>query len=608
VSDALKPLSAALATLAASASSASAVAAASASAVSLPAALANLASGNLLAGIVVERGRGTVLLKTDKGVIQLATMLPLKLGASVMLEVQSVGAQMRFAIVSVDHRAPQATATDIAEFAPEPPPLSSSLRGDGGAPTGTAGARAPLIGRIVTAEIVAPPDVRAAAVGDAIPTLLRRVAMLTASLGHAPADPRAAATSTPVLLPAAETLETILAAIEALPPGTAEALLNTEPKVLPAQAKMPDTTEAPGTLPSREAQAPAITPRVDAAPAPPSTRAIQSLPAGTSVPAASTGSAEPAAINPATPKLIAIRVLDIVPLALADARSIPPRPTDDSITLLGTVASADANHVTLATPLGTLRLPIAIGVPVGSRMAFEVLVSPQTPGADAPLSTSESLPPVRTLDADPPRDWPAVRELAAALPQNSDASAILPKPGQALGPALLAFLVALRGGGNAKAWFDTAIDSFDSSDGTRLVDRVRDEVSVQARAAAVPDRNGWQTMAVPLLDGRHLSEIRVHVQKRRKRDNDSEEPGSRFIVEATLSTLGPLQLDGLVRASRFDLIVRTQRPLPPPVRRDIETLFRESLSDTAYRGGVSFRGDARTSSIAGTRGGNGVVV
>jgi hypothetical protein len=195
------------------------------------------------------------------------------------------------------------------------------------------------------------------------------------------------------------------------------------------------------------------------------------------------------------------------------------------------------------------------------------------------------------------------------LPPEGDINTIVPKPGPMLGPALLAFLIGLRGGGNARAWLGTAADNLDPSDGPRLIDRVSDELSAQARVASVTDRNGWQTMAVPLLDGGRLGEIRVHVQKRRKSDKDGDQPGSRFIVEATLSALGPLQLDGLVRTSRFDLIVRTARPLPSPVRRDIETLFNQSLSDTAYRGGVSFRGEAQPRPAARGRDGNsGVIV
>ena len=82
MSDLLKSLtSASAAATLAGAGPGSAVPSALASAANLPAALANLAAGNVIAGVVIERGRaGIVLLKTDKGVLQLQTNLPLKPG------------------------------------------------------------------------------------------------------------------------------------------------------------------------------------------------------------------------------------------------------------------------------------------------------------------------------------------------------------------------------------------------------------------------------------------------------------------------------------------------------------------------------------------------
>ena len=38
---------------------------------------------------------------------------------------------------------------------------------------------------------------------------------------------------------------------------------------------------------------------------------------------------------------------------------------------------------------------------------------------------------------------------------------------------------------------------------------------------------------------------------------------NRFLIDLTLSRIGELQLDGLIRPRRFDLILRTHMPLPP---------------------------------------------
>jgi hypothetical protein len=583
VSDILKPLSAAVAAIAAV--GASAVTTASANAASLPPALANLAAGNVLAGIVVERSRSAVLLKTDKGLLQLTTNLPLKVGAEVVLEVQLVGAQLRFAIVSVDQRVPQSASADstqeLARNAGQIPP--SPGRGDGRASPAASSTPLPLIGRTVTAVIIAPPETAGPSLGtDPIPTLLRRMEVLATTLGTT--TPTLARTTHTLeslpLIPSTEALKTILTTIAPSSPEVVEALLAT-PLKSPAA---PETTTGKAALPpdgDATSDATRQLQRVDVKPA---TASVVNAPA------------PEASVDPVmrSPKLITIRLLDVLAPTMVDMRPLSARviPTSDSITLIGTVVTDDAPNVEIATPIGTLRLPGTAGVAIGAKIAFEVLARPHDPAIrpEQPLSNAPAALPQRTLAADPPKDWPALRELIAALPQDGDDGVLVPKPGPTLGPALLAFLTGLRSGGNAKAWLGSAaVDSLESSGRTRLLERLGDELGAQARAAAIPDSDGWQTMAVPILDGDRFNEVRFHIQKRRKSDQSNEESGSRFVVEATLSTLGPLQLDGLVRAQRIDLIVRTARPLPGLMRRNIEALFAQSLMDSTYRGGVSFR-------------------
>lgn len=49
----------------------------------------------------------------------------------------------------------------------------------------------------------------------------------------------------------------------------------------------------------------------------------------------------------------------------------------------------------------------------------------------------------------------------------------------------------------------------------------------------------------------------------------------RFLIDLTLSVLGPVQIDGLAKPGerRFDLVLRTRMPLPQEMRRDITGLF-----------------------------------
>ncbi len=61
------------------------------------------------------------------------------------------------------------------------------------------------------------------------------------------------------------------------------------------------------------------------------------------------------------------------------------------------------------------------------------------------------------------------------------------------------------------------------------------------------------------------------------------------MIEASLSRLGDIQLDGLVRQLRFDLMVRTQAPLPRTMRLDIEALFDNANEQFGVHGAIKFQ-------------------
>jgi hypothetical protein len=302
---------------------------------------------------------------------------------------------------------------------------------------------------------------------------------------------------------------------------------------------------------------------------------------------------------------VTIRILAVLPPVPAGAPVVTARPavaiTGDSITLMGKVVAESApGALRIATPIGTLRLPVAHALPAGAEIAFEVLAQPSSDartaatGAPLPLDAPDVLPmPARSLFAEPARTWPELDALLTAAPTpESGVTAVVPRPGPDLGPAILLFMAGLRGGGATRSWLgQAAVDALDAAGHETLVARLDDALGTQS-ATATNGSDGWQTISVPIVEGQRVSELRVHFERRRKRSNGgADDGGSRFVIEAALSALGPLQLDGRMRAARFDLLVRTARALPEGMRRDISALFASALAGTAYTGGVGFRAD-----------------
>ena len=71
--------------------------------------------------------------------------------------------------------------------------------------------------------------------------------------------------------------------------------------------------------------------------------------------------------------------------------------------------------------------------------------------------------------------------------------------------------------------------------------------------------------------------------------SDDEKNGTRFVVEADFTRLGPFQLDGLMRQQRFDLMVRSRIRLDERMRRDIEAIYEEARGLTGFAGSIAFQ-------------------
>jgi hypothetical protein len=230
----------------------------------------------------------------------------------------------------------------------------------------------------------------------------------------------------------------------------------------------------------------------------------------------------------------------------------------------------------------------------GTRLTFEVLGSrpPETsPGAGAEATNRGSLPALAG-------EWPALKEALEAVASVDPALArrlvnnVLPAPTARLPASVLFFLAAVRFG-DIGGWLGReASQILERAGRGRLLRQLGDDLARIGRFAEEPERGDWRTFVLPFHDGRELHQIWL-LTRQHRHDEDGDEGaakgGLRFVVELDLSRLGPLQLDGLVRGSRFDLIVRTKEPLAAEMRRDILGIFDDGVAASGLTGGVIFR-------------------
>ena len=265
-------------------------------------------------------------------------------------------------------------------------------------------------------------------------------------------------------------------------------------------------------------------------------------------------------------------------------------------TLTGIVSSSQASGQPIVeTPLGPIALAGTNPPPEGSRVILTVTSAPLTPAAPEPLLDSNQLFLRQSLFLD--REWPAAKELIETLQQAAPNAAqqvlqtALPRPDANLATNILFFLAAVRGG-DVRSWLgDSAVRTLQRVN-PGVLGRVREDLGQLSRLADEPSNGDWRVFMIPFLSGSELDQIRLFTRPQAEDEEDEDSgPGTRFVVDVTLSKLGHIQLDGLVDAPhrRLDMVVRSDNHLPPGMRNDIRKLYEQSGEITGYKGGVGFQ-------------------
>lgn len=589
-----------------------------------PKAVTQLATGTTLQGVVVgSDGKGHVMVRTELGTLAVATRAHLAVNSEVTLQVRSRGAQLLVLLMHSD--APAGGGRAVLPNGPHAAQPNAAQTAGQGAQGGLAPPPDLLtLGQTVRAILQAPNPSPAAAPGTAGPQAgagpvqlppgtelqlhILTVQSPPPAQGAPPGNPPQAAVTPAAAQPAAPPV--------AGPPGTASESPATplpqssggqpgpsghpppNPSGIPpgGQPAVPGN-QAPGgagPVPASSAKAAAASyspaPSQGAgAPSPPTAGGppIQAPPAS-GVPRAGAG---PAASTPAA-------IQNTVPAAASGTYQFSGLVT----------ATTHAGRPVLQTPLGTMTLEVQSPLPLGTRMTLELPIGalPQAGaggGAESPVSLS-------TLAY----RWPALEEAlqilqnqAGAVPGAAEAAALgaIPQPGPKLASTLLFFLSAL-GNGEIGHWLGgKAMQTLRNAGRNNLLTRLGQDFGQMSRLAESASGD-WRLFFIPLWDGNQAHQIRLFVRHgphdEPGQGDDPEDDSTRFVLEVELSRVGNLQLDGLVRGKRFDLILRTRAPMPETMRRDITQIFHDANEATGYKGNIGFQasGDWHLMPIQGT--------
>lgn len=306
---------------------------------------------------------------------------------------------------------------------------------------------------------------------------------------------------------------------------------------------------------------------------PPGRRASEGAPAGKrSAEAPANPTAERSGAVQLSPKSAAVKM----PLSRPDAPAATPAAPLEEGELVGPVVTRTSSGAVIQTPNHTIAVE-NLDAPEGALIRFVLLDPPAEPASARPArrepwsALGEAL---RTLERTSPEK---AARLVADLHPNDPAR---------LAATIRLVAAALRDGGRPFPG-EAVEEALQTAGRADLVPMLREEVRVLGRLAAEPQQQ-WQVLPLPLHDGAQLTPAYLYVERDARRDPLSGEEARRFVLDVQTRALGRLQLDGLLRPRRFDLLLRTRVPLDRTMRGEIETLFRATLDSAGWKGDVAF--------------------
>ncbi|NQV81034.1 MAG: hypothetical protein HQ495_10810 [Alphaproteobacteria bacterium] len=270
--------------------------------------------------------------------------------------------------------------------------------------------------------------------------------------------------------------------------------------------------------------------------------------------------------------------------------------------LIGVVAQpVRADQTVVATPAGIIVLAHATPAnwPEGTTVALEAIDQRRTARATlaAAAPSVEIAAAARPLDQFLMKlgeDWPALRELATQTAIASPAAAHafvqakVPAADSRAAAQIMFFLSVLRTGDIAGWLGNDVVRALERSGQRSLIERLGDDFRQLRRLGDESSASDWRLLLFPFAEGERIEPIHMFVRGQR-RDRQGDDNDLRFVVDLRMSAIGAVQLDGLLRGHRLDLIVRSHSDLADARRRDITQIFSSGLEVIGYRGGVTFQ-------------------
>ncbi|MFD2262633.1 hypothetical protein ACFSM5_07015 [Lacibacterium aquatile] len=377
---------------------------------------------------------------------------------------------------------------------------------------------------------------------------------------------------------------------------------------------------APQPAPAQAAPKAAMFQELKAEPAP-----VRTAPATSATPASSQVISQPATPAPQT-AVVSQAPLAAAPTVEAEAPAPPPpaaapAPTPEKAPIPSVVGGRTQATIISVTPPGQ-QPPVPPQVTARQGQVVQATVVGTANGRPLvslegsllsiearPLPTGTQvtmlLPPLPTVTAARPApavfptypSLPAVAETASQLGGQPAAvmAAILPKLGPRLAAELMVVASAFTRGDIRPLVSDGVRQQIDRAGRTKAASALAGEVAEGSREASKNTAAEWRMITLPIHTGQSIEPIRLWLHAAPEADEDGkgqkggEAQDTRFMIDLTLSKLGAIQIDGLARPGKLDLVFRTPGQLPQQIRRELNAVYVAAASAHNIAGGVAFQ-------------------
>lgn len=305
----------------------------------------------------------------------------------------------------------------------------------------------------------------------------------------------------------------------------------------------------------------------------------------------------------------------LVPPTTEGTRPAPPLPAATQFTPpltstnnAATVTAQVTGFTGQSLPLVTVQWP---GTPLPQSFVLQFKSNNLQLGTQLQIIPKASTAPLPTLTALLPQttnpllrgfQWPALDELYSDLSRISPQAAAslsraLPNPANAaqIGPAAMMFIAAVRSGDIGTWLGDKKIDLIQRAGRSNILGRLVQDSAQTARTVEPASSGDWRAVPLPMFWEGEIHKITLYT-RHENQNNQQDQNGNgqtRFVFDLSLSRMGDVQLDGLLRDKRLDLVVRTENAFSSPMQQAMRQAYTSALDSTDLTGDLNFQGSTK---------------